>query len=628
MGTNDAAQATDLPVPPIFVRYRKITRATFRPRLESLERRLTPTTYTVSSLADSGDGSLRAAITSANGDSTPDEIDFSVAGVIKLTSDSLPTITNTVKIDGTTAPGFAGAPVVEIDCNGALGLTLTGSSSILSSLSIVHAGGAGVTLRGTVTELSRTGSGMTIVGNYIGLALDGSVAPNSTAGLFIDDSLGDTIGGTTPADRNVISGNGSYGIQPGFARTGTFVQEATIIGNYIGTDITGQAAAPNQDNGIIVFSSQSAGEANVPNTIGGTAAGAGNIIAFNGASGVVLPGNGLTVVVGNSIFNNQNLGIGVLDGASNWAVLQLGYAVESPGVPSGSTQVQVGGTVNGAPPNLSFTVQVYATLSGVPAGQGQIFLGSVQATSNASGFATFTLRNAAVPAGAGTTFTATATFSGTSVLSSPIGVSTPNQAYVANIYQLLLSRIPDPSSATWVNALNNGASPASVVLAIEGSPEYLNDQVVALYRHYLQRNPDMGGQQAWTNSLLAGGTLEQVAEALVSSQEYFILQGGTNQGYITGLYRDVLDRALSAAELAGWEAALDSGVSRASVAVAFLTSQEYRTELVQIDYLTYLLRPADQGGLTNWVNALNAGATDQQVLAQIFGAPEGYQLWS
>jgi hypothetical protein len=90
----------------------------------------------------------------------------------------------------------------------------------------------------------------------------------------------------------------------------------------------------------------------------------------------------------------------------------------------------------------------------------------------------------------------------------------------------------------------------------------------------------------------------------------------------------VLNRAPSIAELAGWETALASGVSRATVAVDFLTSQEYRTDLVQGDYMTFLLRPADSSGLATWVNALNAGATDQQVLAQIFGSTEGYQLWS
>src|SRR5579862_3405175 len=61
---------------------REFARPTFRPALEPLESRLTPSTYTVSSLADSGEDSLRAAITSVNADTAPDEIDFSVAGVI------------------------------------------------------------------------------------------------------------------------------------------------------------------------------------------------------------------------------------------------------------------------------------------------------------------------------------------------------------------------------------------------------------------------------------------------------------------------------------------------------------------------------------------------------------------
>jgi hypothetical protein len=167
-----------------------------------------------------------------------------------------------------------------------------------------------------------------------------------------------------------------------------------------------------------------------------------------------------------------------------------------------------------------------------------------------------------------------------------------------------------------------------VVLGIEGSTEYLSDQVVAMYNRYLQRSPDTGGVQSWTNFLVAGGTLEGVAEGLTSSQEYFVLKGGANQGFITALYQDVLNRSASNAELAHWQSVLGNGASRLKVSTGFLTSQEYRTELVQADYMTFLLRPADSGGLAAWVNALNAGTTDQQVLARIFGSPEGYQLWS
>jgi hypothetical protein len=119
-----------------------------------------------------------------------------------------------------------------------------------------------------------------------------------------------------------------------------------------------------------------------------------------------------------------------------------------------------------------------------------------------------------------------------------------------------------------------------------------------------------------------------MAEGLTNSQEYFVLQGGTNQGFITDLYHEVLNRNASDAEVAGWEAALDNGTSRLDVSVAFLTSQEYRTDVVQADYMMFLLRPADSGGQTAFVNALKAGATDQDVLAAIFGSAEGYQLWS
>ncbi len=626
------------------------TRTTFRPRLEALETRLTPTTFTVSSLADSGDGSLRAAITSVNSDTSADEIDFSVAGVIQLTSGALPVITNTVKIDGSTAPGFAGAPVVEIDNNGFAGLTLSGANSTLASLSIVNANGAGVTL--AMIGSYPSGASITVVGNYIGLALDGSIAANTSAGLLVK-SLGDIIGGTASADRNVISGNGGDGIQ--------IYYQGTIQGNFIGTDPTGQSAAPNQGSGITTFGDGS--------LIGGTSAGAGNTIAFNTQSGVaIVPAvvNGLrNSILSNSIFSNGSKGIDLQqNGNGNMPAPQISYAVESPGSAPGSFQVQVGGVLNTSGSALlgdngdpgiyvSCTIQLFATLNGVPAGQGQLYLGSVNVTTDANGYAPFNLRNVSVPESAGITFTATAThypnltgFLETSEFSNPIGPGTANQAFVANVYQQLLNRVPDPGSAIWVSALNNGVAPATVVLAIEGSREYLADQVFALYNLYLYRNPDAAGEQLWTNFLLAGGTLEQLGATLVSSSEAFINYGGSNPQFIAILYNNVLRRPftgqLNTPENVFWQTMLDNGASRFDVAMAFFTSQEYLTNVIQNEptaafyapgvhqpfYVTFLLRPADDAGLAAWVNALNVGATDQQVLAGIFGSAEGYQLWS
>jgi hypothetical protein len=571
----------------------------------------------VNSLADSGPGTLRAAITSVNSDTTADEIDFSVAGVIKLTSGALPPITNTVKIDGKTAPGFASAPVVEIDNNGSAGLAFkntvqnniqTGSpvDSRLASLSIVNANGPGVTIEGNNT---------TVVGNWIGLALGGTVAANTGVGLLVN-SAGDFIGGTTVTDRNVISGNGAGGItlNAGIGGGGN----VNILGNFIGIDSTGQIARPNQGNGITLNST-------------GNMVGTGNVIAFNTQYGVAMSGSASNGVVGNSIYNNGQGGINLPQGSYPYsAAPQISYVKVSPGPVPGTSTVQVGGGL-GSYANTTYKIQLFATLASTPSGQGQILLGTVTVKTDSSGLAGFTLLNASMPSGSGATFTATATsqYNSTSTFSAVVSATaTPNQIYVANVYILLLNRAPDPSASGWVDSLNNGASPASVVLGVEGSTEYLNDQVNQIYLRYLKRQAYYFDQQGWTKFIQGGGTFEQVSAAVTGSDEYFRLQGSTNQGFVTGLYRDVLNRTATDADIAAWVAILDGGASRDSVSTAFLTSHEYRTELVQADYLTYLLRPADSAGLTAFVNALNAGATDQQVLAEIFGSLEGYQIWS
>src|SRR5207302_11022042 len=76
-----------------------------------------------------------------------------------------------------------------------------------------------------------------------------------------------TIGGTTAGARNVISGN-----QDGFDLN-TFSTGITIQGNYIGTDISGSNAIPNASRGMFVSTNNT--------IIGGTAAGAGNLLSGN-----------------------------------------------------------------------------------------------------------------------------------------------------------------------------------------------------------------------------------------------------------------------------------------------------------------------------------------------------------
>src|SRR5204863_9731475 len=95
--------------------------------------------------------------------------------------------------------------------------------------------------------------------------------------------------GTTAGSRNVISGNAAEGVRI-FASASNLIQ-----GNFIGTDVTGTAAVPNVGDGVGLNVGASS------NTIGGSAAGAVNVISGNLDSGVVMQGSTTT---GNSVDGN------------------------------------------------------------------------------------------------------------------------------------------------------------------------------------------------------------------------------------------------------------------------------------------------------------------------------------
>ena len=159
---------------------------------------------------------LAEAITTANGDATPDTINFNlgVGGhqVIMLAS-QLPAITNTVTIDGTSQPGFAGSPLVEINAGGFSnnGLTLSGAGSIVKGLVINNAAEA----------IDIESNGVVIQGNYIGTDWTGTFAIPVQRGVYVG-GFDDLIGGTLPGQGNLISGaTGGDGL--GSAPTGTAV---------------------------------------------------------------------------------------------------------------------------------------------------------------------------------------------------------------------------------------------------------------------------------------------------------------------------------------------------------------------------------------------------------------------
>ena len=136
-------------------------------------------------------------------------------------------------------------------------------------------------------------SGALIQGNLIGTDVAGTGGlANNGAGVVLTRAVNATIGGPTAAARNVISNNGGTGIEIGGEPSSGLV----VSGNYIGVDVTGAAPLGNFNRGINIDSPAV--------IIGGTSAGARNVISGNGSIGIVLgngPSGSSAVVQGNYI---------------------------------------------------------------------------------------------------------------------------------------------------------------------------------------------------------------------------------------------------------------------------------------------------------------------------------------
>ncbi|PYS59606.1 MAG: hypothetical protein DMF74_20870 [Acidobacteria bacterium] len=249
---------------------------------------LTPAglTFTVNSTADPGTGgcdisecTLREAITAANLNSGLNTIAFAISGpgphTIKPTS-ALPAITNPVIIDGYTQAGTSANTLAASD-NAVLEIELDGSNQT-SGLSLLEIDSGSSTVRGLVINHGGGLSGIRLVtnggniidGNFLGTNVTGEAAAGNNSGVdIVFGSSGNLIGGITPAARNLISGNFN-GLSLG-GGPGNLMQ-----GNFIGTDHTGLNDLGNRI-GIQVVASNS-------NTIGGSVAGARNVISGNGTA--------------------------------------------------------------------------------------------------------------------------------------------------------------------------------------------------------------------------------------------------------------------------------------------------------------------------------------------------------
>jgi hypothetical protein len=466
-------------------------------------------TYTVTNTGDSGAGSLRDAINQSNASvGVTDTIAFNITGAgcagsptvctIKPTS-TLPAIFDPVIIDGYTQPGSSpntlavgdnAVILVEIDGSAIGGFAsafqIATNDTIIKGLVInrwtnpgiaIDAGSGQGTLGGHVirgcfigtdptgtvaagnggygifvrspnnaiggpnpadrnviagkagafaaairfeADSGATVNGSIVQGNYIGTNAAGTGALGAGNGIYINPGSGLTIGGAAAGEGNLISGNTGYGIDMDSIGCTTAGTGNVIQGNLIGVDATGTLPLPNAQSGIHL------GCVTHDNQIGGTAPGAGNLIANNG----VPPSTGYGIFLDNSagvgnairanlIYGNSGLGIALGssspipndpgDGDTGPNNLQNFPIVSSATPGAGNTHII--GALHSTP-STAFDLDFFSNVACIPFPheylEGRVYLGSGVTTTDGSGTGLFDLV-VPVQIGAGEHVTATAT---------------------------------------------------------------------------------------------------------------------------------------------------------------------------------------------------------------------------
>ena len=242
--------------------------------------------YQVTTTTFTGLGSISQAVTNANANPGKDSIYFSIIGAAPYTilmSQEL-ILNGDLLIDGTTQPGYnplIPKPIIELRNSPAMAFLVNVGASEIRALGINNC---------AIGIIYNTANNK-IKGCYIGLGLDGiSDNGNNSNGIRINTtSSGNIIGGTTLAERNIISGNNNA--------HAIYINTSSnnyIIGNYLGTNAGGTAAVPNSFTGVQMDNSSN-------NTIGGASTDSSNLISGNGQAGIQILGGNFNRILGNTI---------------------------------------------------------------------------------------------------------------------------------------------------------------------------------------------------------------------------------------------------------------------------------------------------------------------------------------
>jgi hypothetical protein len=512
--------------------------------------------------------------------------------------------------------------------NGVNGITITqGSNMTIGTAALADRNLISGNTRDGIELQAVSAPNARIQNNFIGTNAAGTGAlGNGFNGVHTDGQRDVLVGGTTSGTRNVIAGNLRAGILVENAGGGLTGANALVQGNFIGVGSDGVAALGN-DIGVQIDGAPNA-------TIGGTTAGAGNLIANNTHQGVRIDGGTGNAIRANAIYANGGVAIdlnndGVTpndtgDPDTGPNDLQNFPLLTSAAVVSGATRVS--GTLNSTA-STTFLVDLYSTPAcDTPSnqGEGQNYLGTVGTSTNGSGDASFvTTGLPSVAAGSVVTAVATSLTGNTSEFSACQSLVAP----AVLVAPTTLSVTEGGATRSFTVRLTAvPTSPVTVTLSFDASKVSLSSSTVTFNADASAVNSQTVTVTAVDNGIVDGTRTAPITFAVTSSDTAYT---GAAAGPVTATVTDNDGTAtLTVADVTVAEP--DTSVSATSTATLTVTLSPPSTQTITVQYATAngtaRSGPACASGVdylpTSGTLTFNPGDTSKTITVTVCGDAE------
>jgi subtilisin family serine protease/subtilisin-like proprotein convertase family protein len=173
--------------------------------------------------------------------------------------------------------------------------------------------------------------------------------------------------------------------------------------------------------------------------------------------------------------------------------------------------------------------------------------------------------------------------------------------------------VPGAPVITGIRALDNPSGESTLTASLVSQASLgvvsLNPDGSFVY----SQGPNFQGLDQFTYLVNNGTANSNVASIRLVSPNFH---------YVEKLYQNILNRTGSDSDILGWTAMLNAGVSRNQIALMFLNSPEYQSDLINSVYEKLLHRQADPGGLSFWIGEMQAGLPIETIMEAIAGTPE------